>query len=128
MARKGIPSIFRGKCWFQFSGAQERKEANKNLYQDLKTKYKGVVSLSTKQVDADIDRTFPDHPFFAETDTQDAIRNVLYTYSWHNPRIGYCQSMNFVAAMIFFHTNSEEDTFWLYVLLFSYKYLEWIPF
>lgn len=30
----------------------------------------------------------------------DELRRVLVAYSWHNPRVGYCQSMNFLVAML----------------------------
>ena len=48
----------------------------------------------------DVDRTFPTHPFFKDPHNQIALRNVLYLYSLHNPKVGYCQSMNFLAGIM----------------------------
>ena len=48
----------------------------------------------------DVDRTFPTHPFYKEQHNQIALRNVLYLYSLHNPKVGYCQAMNFLAGVM----------------------------
>ena len=41
-----------------------------------------------------------------------ALRRVLLAYAIRNPEIGYCQSMNFIAALLLYHL-SEENTFWV---------------
>jgi hypothetical protein len=41
---------------------------------------------------------------------------VLSAYSVFNPDVGYCQGMNFVAALMLL-TASEEDVFWMLVVL-----------
>lgn len=45
---------------------------------------------------------------------QAALRRVLRAYSYHDPDVGYCQGMNFIAGM-FLTLMSEEDSFWLLV-------------
>jgi hypothetical protein len=41
---------------------------------------------------------------------------VLSAYSVYNPDVGYCQGMNFVAALLLL-TASEADVFWMLVTL-----------
>ena len=42
----------------------------------------------------------------------DSLRNVLTAYAAHDPRTGYVQSMNFLAAFLLLAGVSEEDAFW----------------
>lgn len=39
-------------------------------------------------------------------------RRVLTAYARHNPSVGYCQGMNFVAAMLLLQLSDEEHAFW----------------
>ena len=46
------------------------------------------------------------------------LRRVLLAFSVQNPRIGYCQSMNFLAAALLLALDrSEEKAFWVLVCL-----------
>ncbi|EKX54592.1 hypothetical protein GUITHDRAFT_59913, partial [Guillardia theta CCMP2712] len=85
------------------------------------------------QIDKDIGRTFPANPLFRKV-TQDSdpprgpgeagqtvgqdgpllrpLRRVLCAYSLRNPRIGYCQSMNFIVGTLLM-VMEEEDAFWI---------------
>jgi hypothetical protein len=122
LVRKGIPPELRGRIWFLLSGALARMKEQKDdrLYFQLLEQNRGVVTDATKQVDADIDRTFSTHPFFSDKTNQDLLRNILYTYSFYNPKIGYCQSMNYLAGVLLLHMP-EEHAFWtLDVILHDY--------
>lgn len=59
LCRKGIPPEIRGQIWFQISGAEKCKKDKPQLYQNLKSTHLNEVTESTKQIDNDIDRTFP---------------------------------------------------------------------
>ena len=52
-----------------------------------------------KQIDKDLPRTFPGHPLL-DGIGRDALRRVLCAYALHNPAVGYCQGMNFLAALL----------------------------
>ena len=52
MARKGIPPEFRGRVWFQLSGAAEKKEMHPGYYEQIIKTHKNQVSTATKQADA----------------------------------------------------------------------------
>jgi len=42
------------------------------------------------------------------------MRRVLHAYTWFKPEVGYCQAMNFLAAMMLFYVE-EEIVFWMIV-------------
>ncbi|KAI1841118.1 hypothetical protein JX266_012711 [Neoarthrinium moseri] len=48
-----------------------------------------------------------------ETAMISSLRRVLHAFSIYNPRIGYCQSLNFLAGLLLLFTESEEHAFWL---------------
>ncbi|KAI0866331.1 RabGAP/TBC [Xylaria cubensis] len=48
-----------------------------------------------------------------ETAMISSLRRVLYAFAIYNPRIGYCQSLNFLAGLLLLFVESEENAFWL---------------
>ncbi|KAH7127533.1 hypothetical protein EDB81DRAFT_662239 [Dactylonectria macrodidyma] len=42
-----------------------------------------------------------------------SLRRVLHAFSVYNPRIGYCQSLNFLAGLLLLFVQTEEQVFWL---------------
>lgn len=42
-----------------------------------------------------------------------SLRRVLHAFALYNPRIGYCQSLNFLAGMLLLFVETEEQAFWL---------------
>lgn len=49
---------------------------------------------------------------------QAALRRILRAYSVYDSEVGYCQGMNFIAAM-FLTFLSEEESFWLLVIVMN---------
>ena len=49
---------------------------------------------------------------------QDSLRRILRAYSMYDTDVGYCQGMNFIAAM-FLTFLSEEEAFWLLVVVMN---------
>ncbi|KAL7489795.1 hypothetical protein ACHAW6_015512 [Cyclotella cf. meneghiniana] len=49
---------------------------------------------------------------------QAALRRILRAYSVYDRKVGYCQGMNFIAAM-FLTFLSEEEAFWLLVVVMN---------
>ena len=58
----------------------------------------------------DLPRTFPGHPAL-DDDGRNALRRLLTAYARHNPSVGYCQAMNFFAALLLL-LMPEENAFW----------------
>src|SRR5690606_1501384 len=65
-----------------------------------------------QQIENDLPRTFPTHAVYSRADGLAPLKRVLVAYSWYNTSVGYCQGMNFVAAL-FLLLMDEESAFWL---------------
>jgi hypothetical protein len=51
-----------------------------------------------------------------EEDAIVPLKSILLAYSLRNPAVGYCQSMNFLCAMLLLHLE-EEQAFWVLAAL-----------
>ncbi|KAF2074940.1 hypothetical protein CYY_003773 [Polysphondylium violaceum] len=111
LMRKGIPSEYRSVIWLRSSGALARLSENPDEYYNILEKYKGKKSIATKQIQMDVDRTFPDHKFLNTKEKMESLTNVLVAYSWRNPKVGYCQCMNFIAGFLLIYM-SEHEAYW----------------
>ncbi|XP_075933983.1 growth hormone-regulated TBC protein 1-A [Anarhichas minor] len=112
--RKGIPNEHRALIWMATSGAQDQLEKNPGHYQSLLGAQHDPKLVET--ICTDLNRTFPDNVQFQKTANpclQKALYNVLLAYGHHNPAVGYCQGMNFIAGYLLIITKDEEKSFWL---------------
>mmetsp|Transcript_8975 Transcript_8975/g.19213 ORF Transcript_8975/g.19213 Transcript_8975/m.19213 type:complete len:756 (+) Transcript_8975:92-2359(+) len=57
----------------------------------------------------DINRTFPEHPFFSVEHGQQALFRVLKAYSLHDLEVGYCQGMAFAAGVLLMYLPDEPS-------------------
>lgn len=134
--RKGVPAEWRGNAWWYFANGQELLDENLDQYAQLLQKIAIIDTLPDKEdkypdleiIERDLNRTFPDNIHFQRESFQDgepqmiqSLRRVLVAFSLYNPKIGYCQSMNFLAGLLLLFMD-EEKSFWMLVLLTS-KYL-----
>ena len=78
-----------------------------------------AICFSIPQIERDIDRTFPSHVIFAQSDGsgQNALRNLLRWYASLDPEAGYCQGMGFVAGLFLTYMIEEEAFFTFYSIL-----------
>ncbi|KAJ0411404.1 hypothetical protein ATCC90586_004390 [Pythium insidiosum] len=108
---KGIPAAMRPRVWSVLAHVSPYKARYPlGYYAQLVARQE--TSPSVADIDKDIGRTYPEHAFFQSQQGKHELRNVLTAYSLHNPQIGYCQSMNFLAGiMVLF--MPEEEAFWL---------------
>ena len=131
--RKGIPPDWRGAAWFWYAGGPENLAKNPNLYASLLRKVNtgGLSELDREHIERDLNRTFPDNKRFKpdpsindlrasagigsdygngqETSILKALRRVLQAFAVHNPNIGYCQSLNFLAGLLLLFLNEDEQ-------------------
>ncbi|EGG18758.1 hypothetical protein DFA_02497 [Cavenderia fasciculata] len=114
MIRKGVPSDFRAIVWLRCSGGYSRLSKYPDEYYNILEQYKDKTSIATKQIAMDIDRTFPDHKYLNTQEHMEKLSNVLVAYSWRNPKLGYCQCMNFIAGFLLIFM-SEHEAYWTLV-------------
>ncbi|XP_002979169.2 growth hormone-regulated TBC protein 1 [Selaginella moellendorffii] len=118
MIRKGIPPALRPKVWLASSGAaKKRSTAPRSYYNDLIEAVENRVTPATRQIDQDLPRTFPTHPWLDSKEGQQSLRRILVAYSFRDSRVGYCQGMNFITALLLLAMRSEEDAFWMLAVL-----------
>ena len=119
LVRRGVPIAFRPTVWMHISLASvHRRTFPANYYSAL------LGRASTAELDAnvaediekDVDRTFPEHEYFQNLQGEgiSGLRRILRAYALHNPQVGYCQALNFIAGTMLLYL-SEEDAFWLFV-------------
>ncbi|PRP76044.1 hypothetical protein PROFUN_01760 [Planoprotostelium fungivorum] len=110
LRRESIPIDLRPQIWPLIADIERfRGENELPDYPTMKEIFNVAVSEATEQIEKDITRTFPQEKRVA---FNDELRAILRTYAHTNPSIGYCQSMNFIAAALLFFLP-EEQAFWL---------------
>lgn len=113
LVHAGIPDPFRGRVWAMCSGATHKAAAHAmDYYSSLLSGHETEKSVATEEIEKDVHRSFPEHEYYRTEEGRRALRNVLTAYSWRNPGIGYCQSMNIVCALLLLYAG-EEGAFWL---------------
>lgn len=117
LCRKGIPVKLRPWVWLDVSGASTRRAQHPdNYYQNMVVA--GQRSSFLRQVDLDVPRTHPGHPWMQSAGGQQSLRSVLLAFCAHNQQLGYCQSMNYVAGLLLLAMDKrEEDAFWTFTCL-----------
>jgi len=127
--RKGIPPEWRGAAWFYYAQGPDVLAKHPGLYEQLAERAaRGEAKdIDAEAVERDLHRTFPDNIRFrlddpestpggadsAEPEIISSLRRVLLAFSIHQPRIGYCQSLNFLAGLLLLFVETEEQCFWL---------------
>eukprot|EP00250_Pteridium_aquilinum_P018657 c24152_g1_i3 orf=1889-3292(-) len=133
LVQGGVPMALRGEVWQVFVGTKTRRISGHyqalltlladgggdsdgvgGLYNGTSNNYSlsdaGILEKWTSQIEKDLPRTFPGHPALDE-DGRNALRRLLTAYARHNPDVGYCQAMNFFAALLLL-MMPEENAFW----------------
>jgi hypothetical protein len=140
--RLGLPDIMRARAWTVISAVNVVLNARDGDYQSIveeaTLRMDGKQDKNASQIERDLRRTFPSHYLFRRSSVEEedmtnsssnfcedftpdgieALRRILYAYSVYDDEIGYCQGMNFVAAM-FLTFLPEEESFWLLVAIMN---------
>lgn len=118
MLRAGIPISMRGAIWWKCTLAQQKKASAADSYGDLVER---SLSWLSPRVVMEIEKDLP-RTFAAELGNDNAshpmaeLRRILQAYSLRNPCVGYCQSMNFIGAMLL-QQLGEEESFWVLAVI-----------
>lgn len=121
--RKGIPPKWRGNAWFWYARGHEKLNAHPQLYEKLVNETEGLKNNDSEHIERDLHRTFPDNILFRndpntneESPHLKALRRVLTCFSVYQPKVGYCQSLNFIAGNLLLFMD-EERAFWMLVII-----------
>lgn len=119
LIRGGVPPGMRLKLWMQMSGASIRWEESPGLYGDLINSIRENSCVAMAEIEKDLHRTFPNHSAFGEGGEGRAkLRDILSAYSIRNHNVGYCQSLNYVTAMLLVALDFDaEAAFWMLATL-----------
>ncbi|KAG7396078.1 TBC1 domain member 9 [Phytophthora boehmeriae] len=121
LLKAGVPPQLRGQVWWMCSGAAELRQAAKEKYPTLVRRLHTLSKCAEMDIEKDLPRTFPlalrssmrhSQGISEGNDNFGELRRVLQAYSLRNPTVGYCQSMNFLAAVLLQHMG-EEEAFWV---------------
>lgn len=127
LLRTAVPQEYRCKVWkalVDLHIGKERLKYGIDYYQSLLEPNRPLDSTrkglnpSSKQIELDLLRTLPNNKHFENIDSSGTVRlrRVLTAYSEHNPRVGYCQGMNRLAAVSLL-VLPEEEAFWCLVAI-----------
>ena len=87
-------------------------EFNKNYYTDLINNFPdSIVSSYENQIILDLDRTFPNDPFFQDKKNIEKLKNILLAFSRRESTIGYCQGFNFMVGKILKICQNEVNKY-----------------
>ncbi|KAL7680496.1 putative C2 domain, Rab-GTPase-TBC domain, Rab-GTPase-TBC domain superfamily [Plasmopara halstedii] len=114
LTRAGIPRHMRESAYLNLSGASEKQAiAGHNYYADLVEKAEKMDLETFCQIELDINRTFGNSGTTISSESgRSRLRRILQAYSLRNPRVGYCQGLNFIVAFLLLMAD-EENVFWL---------------
>lgn len=99
------------------------------MYDNLCKQAENLETPDAEIIERDLHRTFPDNIHFRSDSASDggrsreteapmitSLRKVLRSFSIYQPKIGYCQSLNFLAGLLLLFLN-EEKSFWMLVII-----------
>ncbi|CAB4062268.1 USP6NL [Lepeophtheirus salmonis] len=122
---KGVPASVRGMFWAILLNVDPLKDKHKGLYADILQRAL-KHSPDIRQIDLDVNRTYRNNTMFSErySTRQKALFHILAAYSVYNTKVGYCQGMSQIVALLLMYLPEEEDVFWaLSSLMVDPKYL-----
>ena len=108
----------RGRVWklcarvAHVAASHSAAAAAPDYFQQLVAKAEAQKSEANDDIARDLGRSMPEIAEIASPEGQQRLRRCLSAYALHNPDLGYCQGMNFMAAVLQLHLPSEEDAFW----------------
>ena len=91
--------------WYGSNGYYDGLKWLSKQYRVLERRQGGVLQ-SFSEIERDIERTYPGRL------TDSRLRSILQAYALRNTNVGYCQGMNYIAALLSRALPSEEEAFW----------------
>ncbi|XP_059781125.1 TBC1 domain family member 2A isoform X3 [Balaenoptera ricei] len=119
LLRAGVPSEHRPRVWKWLVRLRVQHLQGPGRYQELLSRGQACKHPAARQIELDLNRTFPSNKHFTcpASSFPDRLRRVLLAFSWQNPAIGYCQGLNRLAAIALLVLDEEESAFWCLVAI-----------
>ncbi|XP_025744225.1 TBC1 domain family member 2A isoform X2 [Callorhinus ursinus] len=119
LLRAGVPREHRPRVWRWLIHLRVQHLRSPGRYQELLNRGQVREHPATRQIELDLNRTFPNNKHFTcpTSSFPDKLRRVLLAFSWQNPTIGYCQGLNRLAAIALLVLEEEESAFWCLVAI-----------
>eukprot|EP00917_Polyrhabdina_sp_WS-2016_P028159 GHVP01060072.1.p1 GENE.GHVP01060072.1~~GHVP01060072.1.p1 ORF type:complete len:413 (+),score=73.64 GHVP01060072.1:41-1279(+) len=115
--KRGISMKRRTQIWPFLLNALDAMTTDESAYRKL-CDLEPPKDVS-EQIEKDLLRTYPTHKHFCHEGAKiNALRRLLRAFSFYDPEIGYCQSLNFISAG-FLIVLDEELAFWSLVSIVS---------
>jgi len=94
----GLPNRLRGEIWEVCSGSIHSRAHHAGEYARVLEVNEGKTSLSTEEIEKDLNRSLPEYQAFQTPEGIEALRRVLTAFSWLQPDVGYCQGLNLIVS------------------------------
>ncbi|XP_023485496.1 TBC1 domain family member 2A isoform X7 [Equus caballus] len=119
LLRAGVPREHRPRVWRWLVRRRVQHLQAPGRYQELLSRGQACSQPATRQIELDLNRTFPNNKHFTcpSSSFPEKLRRVLLAFSWQNPSIGYCQGLNRLAAIALLVLDEEESAFWCLVAI-----------
>lgn len=86
-----LPAELRSNFWLKCAGVYSYKSNYFDEYYSVLTQSDQELQYPNRhfaQIDKDIDRTYPEDPFYTD-EVKQSIRRVFRAYVYRNPTVGY---------------------------------------
>ncbi|KAG8458455.1 hypothetical protein KFE25_004333 [Diacronema lutheri] len=116
-AQRGIPPARRVVVWHMCAGSIDLRL---RFARDVFPRLLATPCDERKAIERDLRRTFPGLIPPSRGASEGLVRSlghVLRAYAVYDSSTGFCQGMNYVAAVCLLHSPDEESAFWLFVQL-----------
>lgn len=78
---------------------------------DLERIYSHLITRSSaheKQIQRDLNRTFPKSEYFQDEGHLESLYNVVKCYSLYDPEVGYCQGISFLVGPLLMNVRVDS--------------------
>lgn len=109
--RRGVPAELRSQVWSRCleDGVQRLAgDGDSGGEGGLGSEAEDVPPWVSQLIENDVPRTFANWTEFQEAGGQEKLRRSLRRFALDNPSIGYCQSLNFIAAVLLMIVHCQE--------------------
>ena len=116
LMHSGLPICYRPSVWMKYLNLNEQMEKWQDIYQQTFKLTEVVQQRYLITIHKDVPRTFADHKSLK----RDELERILGAFTAAHPDIGYCQSINFIAAVLITVLGEEPAYFLLSSIIENY--------